>query len=236
MKFKSLSHSGAAIFAALTSASFSAGTAIAQSDINTDQLQEIVVTAQRRAEDLQRVPIAITAISNDTLTAQNLTNLQDLSNVVPGLDIGNNTGFGLIFIRGVGAIRYDKNKPINDSPWKPAPDPMNWPPPLPTGRAGRWGQNRMKMKNGSFSGFEEHFLHEDLAVAVSQGKIAKRAHEFLNAGDAAVVRMRKELLVELDQYRNQGKASPAPDASKVTIKAGQLLLDEGTDWRTQVLV
>jgi phthalate 4,5-dioxygenase len=133
------------------------------------------------------------------------------------------------------AIRYDANKPINDSPWKPAADPMNWPPPLPAGRAGRWGQNRAKMKNGSFSGFDEHFLHEDIAVAVSQGKIAKRDKEFLNAGDAAVVRMRKELLQELRSFLDHGKMPAKPVASEVTIKAGQLLLDQGVDWRTQIL-
>jgi iron complex outermembrane recepter protein len=94
-------HIVVSVLAAVVSAALLDGAAFADT-ATTDELQEVVVTAQRRSEDLQRVPIAITAISNDTLTAQNLTNLQDLTNVVPGLDIGNNTGFGLLFIRGVG--------------------------------------------------------------------------------------------------------------------------------------
>jgi nitrite reductase/ring-hydroxylating ferredoxin subunit len=129
------------------------------------------------------------------------------------------------------AIRYDATRPIADSPWKPAPDPMNWPPPLPGGRAERWGQNRAQMKRGSFSGFDQHFLHEDLAVAASQGIIADRSKEFLNAGDAAVVRMRKDLLATLDDFESSGPRPAVPSALR--IKAGQLLLGPDVDWRAQ---
>lgn len=131
------------------------------------------------------------------------------------------------------AIRYDADRPIADSPWKPAPDPMNWPPPLPGGRGERWGQNRARMKQGSFSGFEQHFLHEDLAVAASQGVIADRSKEFLNAGDAAVVRMRKELQAALDEFESLGPRPAKP--TTVRVKAGQLLLGPGIDWRAQTL-
>jgi hypothetical protein len=110
---------------------------------------------------------------------------------------------------------------------------MNWPPPLPAGRAGRWGQDRARMKQGSFSGFERHFLHEDLAVAASQGVIADRSKEFLNAGDAAVVRMRKDLLASLEGFEAHGPRPAAPTTMRV--RAGQLLLGPDVDWRTQAL-
>ncbi|MDE1150058.1 MAG: TonB-dependent receptor [Azospirillaceae bacterium] len=48
-------------------------------------LSEIVVTAQRRAENLQDVPVAVTALPAKTLRDQRITNLQDVSRVTPGL-------------------------------------------------------------------------------------------------------------------------------------------------------
>ena len=46
------------------------------SDTNAanDQIQEIIVTAQRRTENIQNVPIAIQALTGETLTELNVTN------------------------------------------------------------------------------------------------------------------------------------------------------------------
>lgn len=134
------------------------------------------------------------------------------------------------------AIRYDPLKPINDSPWKPAPDPMNWPPPLPGDRDHRWGQDRAAMKAGSFSGFNEHFLHEDIAVAVSQGRIAHRRKEFLNGGDQGVVRARSLLLRRLAEFEAGGPAALAASPPGVRVAAGSMLIGPDVDWRTQHLV
>src|SRR5262249_20006144 len=61
------------------------GTAPTTSASGSDaSLQEIVVTARRREEVLQDVPQAVTATEIQKL---NLQNLQDLSGVVPGLQI-----------------------------------------------------------------------------------------------------------------------------------------------------
>jgi iron complex outermembrane recepter protein len=54
---------------------------------STEQLSEIVVTAQRRAQSLQSVPISITAFSQQTMNALNIRNFTDLTSVVPGLVI-----------------------------------------------------------------------------------------------------------------------------------------------------
>ena len=43
-------------------------------------LQEVVVTAERRSENVQTVPIAITAFTADTLQQRNLTDIQVLGN------------------------------------------------------------------------------------------------------------------------------------------------------------
>src|SRR5579872_1192032 len=48
-------------------------------------LEEVVVTAQRRSEDLQRVPAAITAITSQRLDELNAQTFQDYFRDVPGL-------------------------------------------------------------------------------------------------------------------------------------------------------
>src|ERR1700730_8621615 len=53
----------------------------------SDGLQEIVVTALRRAENLQSTPVAVTALSEDYLEKQETINLADLNSAVPGLAV-----------------------------------------------------------------------------------------------------------------------------------------------------
>ncbi len=48
---------------------------------------EIVVTARRRDERLQDVPLAVTAISGEALAAANIVDVQDMQQKVPGLTI-----------------------------------------------------------------------------------------------------------------------------------------------------
>lgn len=52
-------------------------------------LEEIVVTAQRREQSLQDVPIAVSAVDTDTLKQNGLTGLQDLGSIVSGVKLGN---------------------------------------------------------------------------------------------------------------------------------------------------
>ncbi|MEG8023510.1 TonB-dependent receptor [Sphingomonas aurantiaca] len=65
---------------------------------------DIVVTAQRRSERLQDVPIAVTAITGDDLRERRIADVLDLSGRVPGLQIrsADNGANPRIFIRGVG--------------------------------------------------------------------------------------------------------------------------------------
>ena len=51
-------------------------------------LEEIVVTAQRREENLQVVPLAVTALSAETLANFRVTGMHDLSGLSPNLHIG----------------------------------------------------------------------------------------------------------------------------------------------------
>ncbi len=70
-------------------------------------LEEIVVTAQKRAESLQDTPIALDAFSEAALEREGISNVGDLANNVPALTIEpfpiNNTQLR-IYIRGIGLI------------------------------------------------------------------------------------------------------------------------------------
>jgi iron complex outermembrane recepter protein len=72
----------------------------------TSGLEEVVVSAQRRTENLQTTPIAITAISGALLESRNLDNITDIGAFVPNAVIQPlGAGWGATmaaFIRGVG--------------------------------------------------------------------------------------------------------------------------------------
>ena len=74
----------------------------APADATSQQAGEIVVTAQRRSERLQDVPIAMTAVNPQTATELGLRNLRDIQLAMPGTDLAAATGFTMLFIRGIG--------------------------------------------------------------------------------------------------------------------------------------
>ena len=66
------------------------------------QIEEIVVTAQRRTERAQDVPISVDTVDAATLTDAHVTNALELSQVVPAVNIQYATGTYTPFIRGIG--------------------------------------------------------------------------------------------------------------------------------------
>jgi iron complex outermembrane receptor protein len=65
---------------------------------------EITVTAQRRNESIQKVPLTIQAFTGETLSQIHVTTFDDLIKYVPNVTFGNNgPGQGAIFIRGLSA-------------------------------------------------------------------------------------------------------------------------------------
>lgn len=65
---------------------------------------EIVVTAQRRAENLQRVGVAVSAVTGEDLTKAGITQPDDLGKLVPALQVQPSAGSSVsIYLRGVGA-------------------------------------------------------------------------------------------------------------------------------------
>ena len=90
-----------AIFATLTASAV----ASAQDTPREGTLEEVTVTAQRREQSLQNVPIAISAFSAEQIAARGITDTYDLVRNIPNLTGNNNVGVGTsssYYIRGIG--------------------------------------------------------------------------------------------------------------------------------------
>jgi iron complex outermembrane receptor protein len=97
----------AIILAMLASCGFIAETSIAQSVAagdpeNSTQLKEIIVTAQKREENLQNVPIAVAVVTGSTLDKLGVDSTTDLSIAVPGLYMTDTFGRLTMSLRGIG--------------------------------------------------------------------------------------------------------------------------------------
>ena len=72
------------------------------------QVEEIIVTAQKVEENVQDVPIAITAVSGDRLEQAVVFNLENISTVIPSVTFrkGTTSANSAIVMRGVGTITF----------------------------------------------------------------------------------------------------------------------------------
>ncbi|SVC60026.1 uncharacterized protein METZ01_LOCUS312880, partial [marine metagenome] len=72
-------------------------------------LEEIVVTARKREETSQSVPIPISALSEAQMEARNITDIQDVERITPNLDFENsvvNNNNTQVFLRGIGQVNW----------------------------------------------------------------------------------------------------------------------------------
>lgn len=109
------------LFALAAAAVLSAAPAAAQATGDTNApaadaqkgVEEIVVTAQRRSENLQDVPLSVATINDETLAAINSggADIRGLSGRVPSLNIESSFGrtFPRFYIRGLGNTDFDLN-------------------------------------------------------------------------------------------------------------------------------
>jgi iron complex outermembrane receptor protein len=76
-------------------------------------IEEVVVSARRRSENAQTVPLVVDAVSNQELQKYHILNLVDVTSVVPGLALkANGNGIGAVAtLRGV---NYDVNASGNN--------------------------------------------------------------------------------------------------------------------------
>src|SRR5271168_3689507 len=77
-------------------------TTAATSDSNSGALAEIIVTAQRKEQNLQDIPITVSAVSGELALARGITELTDLPVLAPGLNVTSVVGNTTIYLRGVG--------------------------------------------------------------------------------------------------------------------------------------
>jgi len=101
----------AAVIAAVLTVGTPTGVSAQEDGADASGLEEIIVTARRREENLQEVPIAITAFSGEDLEIRSIENVEDLQVLLPNVDIrGNGTSggnSGSMAIRGIpGVSRY----------------------------------------------------------------------------------------------------------------------------------
>ena len=72
------------------------------------QIEEVVVTARKRDESLQEVPVAVTAVSGEEMAASNIATIADLARIAPSLDQREGRKQGAFSIRGVGQVRINE--------------------------------------------------------------------------------------------------------------------------------
>ena len=87
--------------------------AFAQDD---QMIEEVIVTAQRRAESVQEVPIAVSAFSDEQLRTLQVTEVLDMARLVPNLLGHNNTGLGTANLYSLRALNNTESIATFDPP------------------------------------------------------------------------------------------------------------------------
>lgn len=80
---------------------------VAGNDGETSRLEEVTVTAQRRAENAQDVPIALSAFTEEDLQTRGITNLEGVLESVPSITFApyvNSSNTFFLYMRGVGFV------------------------------------------------------------------------------------------------------------------------------------
>lgn len=78
----------------------------------TVEVTDIIVTAQKRQERLQDVPIAVATVGADQLASAGIKDLQDLNTLVPGLNIAYSVGAFQPSIRGISTSSNVVENPV----------------------------------------------------------------------------------------------------------------------------
>ncbi|OYY91635.1 MAG: TonB-dependent receptor [Sphingomonas sp. 28-66-16] len=94
---------------AQTAAPANGAATAAPSDDSTDPqsasgLEDIIVTAQRRDENLQKAAIAVSAVAGSTLTNASVTQATDLTRLIPSIQVAPASALTQIYLRGVGTF------------------------------------------------------------------------------------------------------------------------------------
>jgi len=79
--------------------------------VHGQKLEEIIVTAQKRSQSLQDVPISMISISGDELRKQGIRSAAEVAQLTPNFEFMSNEGFGVprVYMRGVGDVNFHAN-------------------------------------------------------------------------------------------------------------------------------
>lgn len=114
MRFITILAAGVGL-AAMSSGIASAQTAPQAPSAAADQassIDDIIVTARKRSERLIDVPVAVTAVTAETLENRQFTSVRDIAAITPGLNINSDAaGRAFISIRGIGTTLLDTVQP-----------------------------------------------------------------------------------------------------------------------------
>lgn len=91
------------IFAGTALAALMQASAFAQTAPADGGIQEIVVTAERHEQSVQKSPLALQVLGADEITKSGLTQADDLSKLTTGIEVGSAGANAQIYIRGVGS-------------------------------------------------------------------------------------------------------------------------------------
>ena len=131
-------------------------------------------------------------------------------------------------------VHFNIHRELGMTALSATPDVWAWPP-LPPGDAkDNWGQNRDLMARGHFSGFPQHLGTEDFAMFLGQGEILDRSDEQLCSADAALVRLRKQLLQSVREFQEGKRPTYAPtseDDYRKAISIGRVMATSD-DWKS----
>jgi iron complex outermembrane receptor protein len=110
-KFRGLASATITILAAALSAAQAADESTATAPSGANELETITVSARKRSESLQNVPVALTAVSKADLENHNATDLTKIAELAPQVIIGQTaTGTGaLLSIRGISSSSSDSS-------------------------------------------------------------------------------------------------------------------------------
>ena len=95
-------------------------TAIAAQKQNQSEMEEIIVTAQKREQNLQQTPISVTAFTGDAIEKLGIRQSVDVAAQTPNFNVGypnGDTGIPAMFIRGVGQSDYRVFTPAAIAPY-----------------------------------------------------------------------------------------------------------------------
>ena len=100
---------GAAAEAPAQDSSQTGSSAGSSSDAQTTGIQDIVVTAQQRGENLQKAALAVAVVTGDKLIDNGVRGIDTLGKLVPAFVVASSSQGNLVFIRGVGNFSFTPN-------------------------------------------------------------------------------------------------------------------------------